>query len=141
MNAYIKSTCLLLNHINIFVVSNIHVIVIVILLFLLHFLLLLLPLYPPPPAPALKHYLLIAGNNFIVKPQSLSLYREFWKTVIDDTQIVFRIKAKSDAYIILATVPRNTKVLNYEVKIGKDSNTKTEIVKKDVRPLYYHNMP
>ena len=54
-------------------------------------------------------------------------YDQFWQDVPGKTSQVFRVKAKSNANILLAATSEVTNNKVYEITIGKNNNTKTVI--------------
>ena len=68
-----------------------------------------------------------------VQSRETSLHDQFWVTVMGVQSYIFRVQAASDVYVALCSVPRQYETLAYEVRIGVDTNSRTQIVKTDGR--------
>ena len=56
-------------------------------------------------------------------------YRGLWLTVIARTTLIFGVEACSDATLVLSTIPGVPNHNVYQIAIGTQGNTRTEIRK------------
>lgn len=57
-------------------------------------------------------------------------YRTVHRSLLDQTQFVFKVRVESDAKLALLIVPGNYKTSSYEFEIGINSNTKSRLIIK-----------
>lgn len=55
---------------------------------------------------------------------------QVWITVVEQTSMVFKVKACSDVHVVLASYPKNPRVRSYDLLLGSDGNTMTKLYRE-----------